>query len=93
MAESVQRAGGAYPSAAHLEAEVCGEAVLADALGRIADGECVIDPTVVSRLVSRRRSGPRNDELPPRGGSDQAASSTRAHLRIRGGVCPRTSRR
>ena len=33
-------------------------AVLADALRRIADGECVIDPTIVSRLVARRRDGP-----------------------------------
>jgi DNA-binding NarL/FixJ family response regulator len=33
-------------------------AVLADALHRIAEGECVIDPTIVSRLVSRRREGP-----------------------------------
>src|SRR5438093_10937814 len=30
-------------------------AVLVDALRRIADGECVIDPTIVSRLVGRRR--------------------------------------
>jgi DNA-binding NarL/FixJ family response regulator len=29
--------------------------VLVDALRRIADGECVIDPTIVSRLLSRRR--------------------------------------
>jgi serine/threonine-protein kinase len=33
-------------------------AVLADALRRIAEGECVVDPTIVSRLVARRRSGP-----------------------------------
>jgi DNA-binding NarL/FixJ family response regulator len=33
-------------------------AVLADALHRIAEGECVIDPTIVSRLVTRRREGP-----------------------------------
>jgi serine/threonine-protein kinase len=33
-------------------------AVLADALHRIAEGECVIDPTIVSRLVARRDSGP-----------------------------------
>ena len=33
-------------------------AVLADALHRIAEGECVIDPTIVSRLVARRREGP-----------------------------------
>jgi DNA-binding NarL/FixJ family response regulator len=30
-------------------------AVLAEALQRIADGECVLDPTIVSRLVSRPR--------------------------------------
>jgi DNA-binding NarL/FixJ family response regulator len=33
-------------------------AVLADALHRIGEGECVIDPTIVLRLVSRRREGP-----------------------------------
>jgi DNA-binding NarL/FixJ family response regulator len=33
---------------------------LADALRRIADGECVIDPTIVSRLLARRR-GPLHD--------------------------------
>jgi DNA-binding NarL/FixJ family response regulator len=33
-------------------------AVLADALHRIAEGECVIDPTIVSRLVNRQREGP-----------------------------------
>jgi serine/threonine-protein kinase len=31
-------------------------AVVADALGRIADGDCVIDPTIVSRLVARKRA-------------------------------------
>jgi serine/threonine-protein kinase len=31
-------------------------AVIADALRRIADGECVIDPTIVSRLVARKRA-------------------------------------
>jgi DNA-binding NarL/FixJ family response regulator len=31
-------------------------AVLADALKRIAEGECVIDPTIVSRLVRRART-------------------------------------
>jgi DNA-binding NarL/FixJ family response regulator len=34
-------------------------AVLADALKRIGDGECVIDPTIVSRLIRRpREDGP-----------------------------------
>ena len=31
-------------------------AVIADALRRIDDGECVIDPTIVSRLVARKRA-------------------------------------
>jgi DNA-binding NarL/FixJ family response regulator len=35
-------------------------AILVDALRRIADGECVIDPTIVSRLVGRHR---RDDPL------------------------------
>jgi DNA-binding NarL/FixJ family response regulator len=30
-------------------------AILVDALRRIADGETVVDPTIVSRLVGRRR--------------------------------------
>ncbi len=28
--------------------------MLADALHRLAEGECVIDPTIVSRLIARR---------------------------------------
>jgi DNA-binding NarL/FixJ family response regulator len=31
-------------------------AVVADALRRIDEGECVIDPTIVSRLVARKRA-------------------------------------
>src|SRR3954462_12803954 len=30
-------------------------AVVSDALRRIADGDCVIDPTIVSRLVARKQ--------------------------------------
>ena len=30
-------------------------AVLTDAIHRIGEGECVIDPTIVSRLIGRRR--------------------------------------
>jgi class 3 adenylate cyclase/DNA-binding NarL/FixJ family response regulator len=33
-------------------------AVLGDAIRRIAEGECVVDPTIVSRLMSRARRGP-----------------------------------
>jgi DNA-binding NarL/FixJ family response regulator len=38
-----------------LKERVSNIAVLADALERIAEGECVIDPTIVSRLVRRAR--------------------------------------
>ena len=41
-----------------LKDRVSDVAVLADALRRISDGECVVDPTIVSRLVARRRGGP-----------------------------------
>jgi DNA-binding NarL/FixJ family response regulator len=41
-----------------LKDRVSDVAVLADALHRIADRECVIDPTIVARLVGRRRTGP-----------------------------------
>ncbi len=38
-----------------LKERVFDVAVLVDALRRIAEGECVIDPTIVARLVGRRR--------------------------------------
>ena len=41
-----------------LKERVSSIAVLADALERIAAGECVLDPTIVSRLIARRRPGP-----------------------------------
>jgi DNA-binding NarL/FixJ family response regulator len=40
--------------------------VLADALRRIGDGECVIDPTIVSRLLKRPREGDPLGELSER---------------------------
>ena len=39
-----------------LKERVSDVAVLADAVRRIAEGECVIDPTIVSRLMRRRRA-------------------------------------
>ena len=36
-------------------------AVLIDALGRIADGESVVDPTIVKRLLRRKREHPLDD--------------------------------
>ncbi len=38
-----------------LEARVFDVAVLVDALRRINEGECVVDPTIVSRLLGRKR--------------------------------------
>ena len=53
MEETPERAGYL------LKERVSDLAVLADSLRRIGDGECVIDPTIVSRLVARkRRRGP-----------------------------------
>lgn len=45
-----------------LKERVADIAVLGDALRRIDEGECVIDPTIVSRLVHKRhREGPIDD--------------------------------
>jgi DNA-binding NarL/FixJ family response regulator len=42
-----------------LKERVSDVAVLADALRRIAEGECVVDPTIVARLVNRpQQDGP-----------------------------------
>ena len=41
-------------------------AVLLDALRRIAEGECVVDHTIVTRLMARRRAPSPLDELTPR---------------------------
>ena len=42
-----------------LKERVSEVAVLADAIRRIAEGECVLDPTIVARLMNRaRREGP-----------------------------------
>jgi DNA-binding NarL/FixJ family response regulator len=42
-----------------LKDRVSDVAVLVDALKRVSEGECVVDPTIVARLMARRReSGP-----------------------------------
>ena len=41
-------------------------ALLVDALRRLTEGECVVDPTIVSRLMSRRRASRPLDELTDR---------------------------
>jgi serine/threonine-protein kinase len=59
---------GEYPArVGYLLKDRVGEvAVLADALRRIGDGECVIDPTIVARLIGRPRADDPLGELSPR---------------------------
>jgi DNA-binding NarL/FixJ family response regulator len=49
-----------------LKERVSDLAVLVDALGRIDEGECVLDPTIVARLVGRPREGSALEELTER---------------------------
>jgi DNA-binding NarL/FixJ family response regulator len=49
-----------------LKERVSDLAVLTDALRRLRDGECVIDPTIVARLLNRARPAGPLDELTPR---------------------------
>jgi DNA-binding NarL/FixJ family response regulator len=49
-----------------LKERVSDVAVLLDALQRIHEGECVLDPTIVARLVRRPRTPGPLDELTPR---------------------------
>jgi DNA-binding NarL/FixJ family response regulator len=49
-----------------LKERVSDVAVLVDALARVHEGECVVDPTIVARLVNRRRAPSMLDELTER---------------------------
>lgn len=49
-----------------LKERVADIAVLIDALRRVTEGECVIDPTIVSRLLGRRRANSPLARLTPR---------------------------
>jgi DNA-binding NarL/FixJ family response regulator len=49
-----------------LKERVSDVAVLVDALQRIGEGECVLDPTIVSRLIGRPREDSPLDELTER---------------------------
>jgi DNA-binding NarL/FixJ family response regulator len=49
-----------------LKERISDVAVLVDALRRIGDGECVLDPTIVARLMKRPREESPLDELTPR---------------------------
>ena len=47
-----------------LKERVSDIAVLVDALRRIAEGECVLDPTIVARLLRRPRERARSTSSP-----------------------------
>ena len=49
-----------------LKERVSDIAVLADAIRRVAEGECVLDPTIVTRLIQRPRHRQPLDELTDR---------------------------
>jgi serine/threonine-protein kinase len=49
-----------------LKERVSDVAVLVDALRRVDEGECVLDPTIVARLVGKPREGSTLDELTAR---------------------------
>ena len=49
-----------------LKERVSDVAVLADALRRVDEGECVVDPTIVARLVARKRARGPLDQLTER---------------------------
>jgi DNA-binding NarL/FixJ family response regulator len=49
-----------------LKDRVFDAAILLDALRRVTEGECVVDPTIVSRLLGRRRRVDPLAELTPR---------------------------
>jgi DNA-binding NarL/FixJ family response regulator len=69
-----------------LKERVSDLAVLTDALARLHEGECVVDPTIVSRLV--RRAGPtsRLDELTER---EREVLALMAEGRSNRGICER----
>jgi DNA-binding NarL/FixJ family response regulator len=46
-----------------LKQRVADLAVLIDAMRRVTEGECVIDPTIVARLLRRRRADSPLDQL------------------------------
>jgi DNA-binding NarL/FixJ family response regulator len=49
-----------------LKQRVSNVGVLTDALGRLRDGECIVDPTIVARLVQRARPAKKLAELTER---------------------------
>jgi DNA-binding NarL/FixJ family response regulator len=67
-----------------LKERVADVAVLVDALRRIAEGECVVDPTIVSRLMGARRAREPLEELTPR---EREVLALMAEGRSNHGIC------
>jgi serine/threonine-protein kinase len=69
-----------------LKERVSDLAVLTDALTRLRDGECVVDPTIVSRLANRARPASRLDVLTQR---EREVLTLMAEGRSNKGICAR----
>jgi DNA-binding NarL/FixJ family response regulator len=69
-----------------LKERVSDIAVLADALRRIHEGECVLDPTIVARLLKRPRPGGPFSELTER---ERQVLALMAEGRSNQGICDR----
>jgi DNA-binding NarL/FixJ family response regulator len=69
-----------------LKERVSDLAVLTDALARLHEGESVVDPTIVSRLVNRARPASRLDELTKR---EREVLALIAEGRSNKGICER----
>jgi serine/threonine-protein kinase len=69
-----------------LKERVSDLAVLTDALTRLQEGECVLDPTIVARLVDRPRPEGPLDELTAR---EREVLALMAEGRSNGGICER----
>jgi DNA-binding NarL/FixJ family response regulator len=67
-----------------LKERISDVAVLTDAIRRIAEGECVIDPTIVSRLLNRQRDQSPLDEL---SGREHEVLALMAEGHSNGGIC------
>ena len=69
-----------------LKERVSDIAVLTDALARLHEGECVVDPTIVARLVNRARPASRVDALSDR---EREVLALMAEGRSNKGICER----
>jgi DNA-binding NarL/FixJ family response regulator len=69
-----------------LKERVSGVGVLADALARVHEGECVVDPTIVSRLLRRARLASPLGQLTER---ERQVLALMAEGRSNKGICER----